>query len=127
MNAAIVMIILTALPDGGVSSSFVNVDTLQSCETRLQRIRPVLETGKVELKLAGCFRSDLRFDYFDHDRPADAARFSFLVEVKNDAADISKFDDPLACEHAMAQKRLRQDHQAWCATSTQDFTSVDTR
>ncbi|GEM_PF-1609084 len=127
MNASIVMIILTALPDGGVSSSFVNVDTLQSCETRLQRIRPVLETGKVDLKLAGCFHSDLQFDYFDHDPPADAARFNFLVEVKNDAADVSKFYDPLACQQALAQKQLQQDHQAWCTTSTQDFSAVDTR
>lgn len=127
MNTAIVMIILTSLPHGGVSSSFVNVDTLQSCETRLQRVRSVLEAGKVELKLAGCFRSDLQFDYFDHDPPADAARFNFLVAVKSDAADISKFDDPLVCEHALEQKRQQQDHQAWCTTSTQDFSSVDTR
>lgn len=127
MNAAIVMIILTALPDGGVSSSFVNVDTLQSCETRLQRIRPVLETGKVDLKLAGCFHSDLQFDYFDHDPPADAARFNFLVTVTGNAADISKFDDPLACQQALAERRLQQDHQAWCTKSTQDFSSVDTR
>lgn len=127
MNAAIVMIILTTLPDGGVSSSFVNVDTLQSCETRLQRIRPVLENGNVGLKVAGCFNNELMFDYFDHDPPANAPRYNFLVEVKNDAADITKFNDALLCQETLTQRQMEKDRQAWCTTSTQDISTVDNR
>lgn len=37
MPANILMVILIALPQGGASASFVNVDTLQECESRRGR------------------------------------------------------------------------------------------
>ena len=52
MQTAVVMIILTVLPGGDISSSFVDIDTQEECRTRLQRIEPILRNGKIEVKEA---------------------------------------------------------------------------
>ena len=125
MNTGIVMIILTLLPGGDLSASFVNTDTLAECEQRLGRIRPILENGKVGLREAGCFRSAARFDYFDHDPPADAPRRGFLVELEGDLARVRKLAAPGDCDAMLEQVNGPAGTARYCATSTQDMTGGD--
>lgn len=122
MNTGIVMIILTLLPGGDLSASFVNTDTLAECEQRLGRIRPILENGKVGLKEAGCFRSPAQFDYFDHDPPADAPRHSFLIELAGDLASVRKLAASEDCPAILEQADRSAGKARYCTTSTQDMT-----
>ena len=124
MNTGIVMIILTLLPGGDLSASFVNTDTLAECEQRLGRIRPILENGKMGLREAGCFRSTAEFDYFDHDPPADAPRHAFLIELESELASVRKLDAPGDCDALLAQEDGPVGKARYCATSTQAMTGV---
>lgn len=119
MNSGIVMIILMLLPGGDFSSSFVNTDTLEECEQRLGRIRPILESGKVELKQAGCFQSTAEFDDFDHDPPAGAPRHTYLVDLKDGLATVRKLQTAGECRAALEEAERQT---SYCATSTQDMT-----
>lgn len=119
MQTAVVMIILTVLPGGDISSSFVNIDTQEECQTRLQRIEPILRNGKIDVKEAGCFRSQAQFDYFDHDPPEDAPRFSYLIRFQGDQADVSELESVKACHDALARQSPQDGLRYYCTISTQ--------
>lgn len=119
MQTAIVMIILTVLPGGDISSSFVNIDTRDECQTRLQRIEPILRNGKIEVKEAGCFRGEAQFDDFDHAPPEDAPRFSYLVSLQADRADVREMESPEACRDALPRQSPQHGLRHYCTLSTQ--------
>ncbi|MCV3738706.1 hypothetical protein OCK02_21175 [Rhizobium sp. TRM96647] len=116
----IVMIILTLLPSGDLSSSFVNVDTIGECEQRLQRIRPILESSNT-LREAGCFKSEAQFGLFDHDPPAGAPRYDFLVSFDGDLAVVGKVKSAEDCRQAQERKPTSEGQRHFCTTSTQDM------
>jgi len=122
MDAGVVMIILTLLSGGEVSSTFVNVDTRAECNERLSRIRPVLESGDVQLKEAGCFDSSVQFDDFDHSMPQDVPRYSFLVSIDGERALIQKHKSAADCQTSLEILPTATAGQAnYCTTSTQDL------
>jgi len=121
MNSGIVMIILMLLPSGDLSSSFVNIETAEECEQRLGRIRPILENGDFEMKEAGCFRSPVQFDYFDHDPPKDAPRYDFLVSLDGDRATVRRLESAAECR---AELERQSAPRSYCTTSTQDVTNL---
>jgi hypothetical protein len=98
MTANILMVILIALPQGGVSASFVNVDSAQECESRLGRIRPILEQADEKLLHAGCHLSTAQFSLFDHDPPVDAPRFLYEVGIKGASASIRRLSHGEECD-----------------------------
>ncbi|MDR6434769.1 hypothetical protein [Brucella pseudogrignonensis] len=122
MDAGVVMIILTLLSGGEVSSTFVNVDTRAECNERLARIRPVLESGEIKLEEAGCFDSSAQFDDFDHSMPQDAPRYSFLVKIDGDHALIRKHKSAADCQTSLELlPRATAGQKKYCTTSTQDL------
>ncbi len=122
MDAGVVMIILTLLSGGGVSSTFVNIDTRDECLERLERIRPVLESGETKLKEAGCFYGSAQFDDFDHSMPEDAPRYSFLVSLDGERALIRKHLSVEDCTKSLEQlPKAKAGQKNYCTTSTQDL------
>ncbi|MCP8896227.1 hypothetical protein KYK29_14945 [Shinella daejeonensis] len=124
MNATVVMIILTMLPNGDISSSFVNIDTQEECIERLERIRPILESSEsTETREAGCFRSAAEFTYFDHDPPKDAQRHDLLVSLDGEQASVSRQQNAEDCRQALERLPPPEAGQRhYCTTSTQDMT-----
>ncbi len=121
MNTGIVMIILLLLPSGEPSASFVNIDTAEECEQRLDRIRPILEGGQAELQKIGCFRSTAQFDDFDHDPPADAPRHIFFVGLNGDQATIRKLKNVVECRSEQIEANTKPQGKSYCTASTQDL------
>ncbi len=121
MNPGVVMIILMLLPNGDLSSSFVNIDTIDECNQRLHRILPILENGDSELQEAGCFHSSMQFNYFDHDPPKDAPRYTFLIDLQPDQATMRKLANPAECRAVL---EWQDAPRKYCTTSTQDVTST---
>lgn len=125
MNTGIVMIILMLLPGGEPSASFVNIDTAEECEQRLDRIRPILEGGKAVLQEVGCFRSTVQFDDFDHDPPTDTPRHTFFVGLHGDQATIRKLKTLDECRSTQNRVNGKSQDKSYCTTSTQDFVAAE--
>ncbi|GEO86512.1 MULTISPECIES: hypothetical protein [Alphaproteobacteria] len=123
MPANILMVILIALPQGGVSASFVNVDALEECESRLGRIRPVLEQESDTLLHAGCHLSTAQFSLFDHDPPVDAPRFPYEITIKGASAEVRRLAGGDDCDSSGANRGEMA--FALCVTSTQELISTE--
>lgn len=117
MTAEVLMVIIMLSADGQASSSFVEVESHAACTDRLDRIRPILESGEQRLVFADCRPSKARFTAFDHNPPADAPRHVLYLDTAADEVMVTAFPSRSACLEQLPAGR----DASFCTSSVQSI------
>ncbi|KRE11289.1 hypothetical protein ASE63_20240 [Bosea sp. Root381] len=122
MNAQILMVVLTTMSGGGLSSAFVGTGTLTECQERLERVRLIINQGSgagpSSLARSGCFSSAQSFEDFSHGLPEDAPSYVYRVVLSGERATMTKHDSAAECLRAAASGETGDQY---CTQSRQNF------
>lgn len=122
MNAQILMVVLTTMSGGGISSAFVGTGNLTECQERLERVRLIINkgsgAGSASLVKSGCFSSTQSFEEFSHGLPEHAPSYVYRVVLSGTRVIVTKHDNAAECQRAAASGDAGEQH---CTLSRQNF------
>lgn len=119
MKTAFLMVILSMLDNGQMSSAYVNTPSETSCKQRSNIVRAILTKGGVDIREIKCVASPLKFEKFDHKTAANAPRYFFSIRLDDNSATITKLNDLVACKKQQANTKPADKSRLFCTSSTQ--------
>lgn len=119
MKTAFLMVILSMLDNGQLSSAYVNTPSETSCKQRSNIVRAILTKGGVDIREIKCVASPLKFEKFDHKTAANAPRYFYSIHLDGASATITKLDDLTACKKKQAETKPGGKARLFCTSSTQ--------
>lgn len=121
MKTAVLMIILSMLENGQMSSAFVNTPSMTSCQQRSKIVRAILTSGKVDIREIKCVPSSLKFTKFDHKTAEKAPRFLYSVKLGESDATVTALEELGTCKSEQAAVQAGDSARLFCTSSTQEL------
>ena len=127
MKTAFLMVILSMLDNGQLSSAYVNTPSETSCKQRSNIVRAILTKGGVDIREIKCVASPLKFEKFDHKTAANAPRYFYSISLDGTSTTITKLDDLIACKKQQADTKPANKARLFCTSSTQKMQPPKTK
>jgi hypothetical protein len=119
MKTAVLMVILSMLDNGQMSSAFINTPGLAACQQKSRIMRTILTRGKVDIREIKCVASPLRFEKFNHKTAADAPRYLYSLQLDDYSVVVTPLDNLAACKKQQTSVKPDDKTRLFCTSSTQ--------
>lgn len=119
MKTAFLMVILSMMDNGQMSSAYVNAPSEKSCTQKAKIVRAILTKGGVDIREIKCVASPLKFDKFEHKTAANAPRQFYSLRLGDTTAVITSVENLTACKKEQSESKAEGKTKLFCTSSTQ--------
>jgi hypothetical protein len=122
MNTTFLLVLLVLGDGGQMNASFVNTDSLNTCQNKSQTLDAILSTSNFEIIENRCVSSKIIFSKFEHSEKKKAAYYNYFVSMIDENLLIKRSEDQVECLAEKEKLALANNGNVYCVTSSQKMT-----